>query len=162
MSITPAEVAQETARRMRRLGLQIGEDIRQLRSDAGVSISQLAGAADVHRSHLARIEADEVQPSLTVLAAIGVALGADLSVRYFPGSGPRLHDRLQAAMIETRSAIGTAQARTTDPVGTPGRTRRHSPLPIPHERLMSLGHSPLHRRHGWEPGSHGSGSTART
>lgn len=35
-----------------------------------------------------------------MLTAIGVALGADLGVRFFAGSGPRLVDRFQAAMIE--------------------------------------------------------------
>ena len=68
--------------------------------DAGVSLSELARAVGVHRSHIARIEAGTARPSLAVLTAIGVALGADLSVRYFAGSGPRLVDRFQAAMIE--------------------------------------------------------------
>lgn len=72
-----------------------------MRMEAGVSLAQLAEVVGVHKSHLARIEANQVQPSLEVLTAIGVALGADLSVRYFPGAGPRLHDRFQAAMVET-------------------------------------------------------------
>ena len=101
MTISRTEVARETARRMRRLGLQNGEDIRRLRTEAGVSLAKLAAAVGVHKSHIARIEANLVQPSLEVLTAIGVALGADLSLRYFPGIGPRLHDRFQAAMVET-------------------------------------------------------------
>lgn len=101
MTISRTEVARETARRMRRLGLQNGEDIRRLRVEAGVSLAQLAEVVGVHRSHIARIEANQVRPSLEVLTAIGVALGADLGVRYFPGAGPRLHDRFQAAMLET-------------------------------------------------------------
>lgn len=72
-----------------------------MREDAGVSLAGLADVVGVHKSHLARIESNQVEPSLRVLTAIGVALGADLSVRYFPGHGPRLHDRFQAAMIET-------------------------------------------------------------
>ena len=58
------------------------------------------GIVDIHRSHVARIESASARPSLEVLAAIGVALGAEMSLRYFPGSGPRLHDRFQASMIE--------------------------------------------------------------
>jgi len=85
---------------MRRLGLQCGEDIRRLRGDAGVSLAELADVVGVHRSHIGRIEANEVRPSLTVLTAIGVALGADVSVRFYTGSGPRLHDRFQALMVE--------------------------------------------------------------
>ena len=48
----------------------------------------------------ARIEAGVARPSLPILTAIGVALGADLSLRYFAGSGPRLHDRFQAPILE--------------------------------------------------------------
>lgn len=54
----------------------------------------------VHPSHIARIESAQARPSVEVLTAIGIALGADLSVRYFPGSGPRIRDRFQAAMVE--------------------------------------------------------------
>jgi transcriptional regulator with XRE-family HTH domain len=100
MSITPTEVARETERRMRRLGLQNGEQIRRLRSDAGVSLSALGATTGLNKSHLSRIEANKVQPSLEVLTSIGVALGADLSLRYYPGTGPRLHDRFQAPMVE--------------------------------------------------------------
>src|SRR5215218_3983207 len=100
MTITRTHVAKETARRMRRLSLQCGEDIRRMRMDAGISLGQLSEIVAVHKSHLARIEGSAVQPSLEVLTAVGVALGADLGVRYFPGAGPRLHDRFQAPMVE--------------------------------------------------------------
>jgi transcriptional regulator with XRE-family HTH domain len=100
MPISRTDVARETTPRMRRLGLHTGEEIRRLRLDAGVSLADLAAVTGIHKSHIARIEASQVQPSLTVLSAIGVALGADLSVRFFAGSGPRLHDRFQAAMVE--------------------------------------------------------------
>ena len=100
MTPSRTEVARETARRMRRLGLNLGEDIRRLRGEAGVSLAEVATVVGVHKSHIGRIEANQVQPSLEVLSAIGVALGADLSVRLFSGSGPRLHDRFQALMVE--------------------------------------------------------------
>jgi transcriptional regulator with XRE-family HTH domain len=85
---------------MRQVHLWIGEEVRRLRSEAGVSLSALAAVVGVHRSHIARIEAGQAHPSLEVLTALGVALGADLSIRYFAGSGPRLQDRFQAAMVE--------------------------------------------------------------
>ena len=69
--------------------------------EAGASLGGLSAVVGIHKSHLARIENGEAQPSLEVLSAIGVALGADLSVRYYPGSGPRIHDRFQAPMVET-------------------------------------------------------------
>lgn len=95
-------------RRIRRSRLQIGEEVRRLRTDAGVSLSELASVVGVHRSHIARIEGGRANPSLEVLTAIGIAVGADLGVRMFAGAGPRLHDRFQAAMVE-------ASVRALDP-----------------------------------------------
>lgn len=48
-----------------------------------------------------RVWADNRQISAEVLTvAISACLGADLGVRLFPGTGPRLKDRFQAPMIE--------------------------------------------------------------
>ena len=101
MTITRPHVERETSRRLRRLYLHLGEDIRRLRLDAGLTLTELGAVVGVHRSHLARIEDGHAAPSLRVLASIGVALGADLAVRYFAGVGPRLVDRFQALMIES-------------------------------------------------------------
>ena len=101
MTMSRTYVARETARRVRRGGVETGEQVRQMRLDAGVSLAELARVVNVHPSHIARIESATTKPSVEVLTAIGVALGADLSLRYFPGSGPRLHDRFQSAMVES-------------------------------------------------------------
>lgn len=98
--ISKTAVARETARRLRAQSAKTADDVRRLRLDAGVSLRELGAVADIHPSHLARIEATQVKPSLEVLMKIGVALGADLSLRYFAGTGPRLHDRFQAPMLE--------------------------------------------------------------
>jgi transcriptional regulator with XRE-family HTH domain len=71
-----------------------------MRLDANVSMRALATVTGVHPSTISRVEAGLIQPSLDVLIAIGIALGADLSLKYFDGSGPRLHDRVQAPMVE--------------------------------------------------------------
>jgi transcriptional regulator with XRE-family HTH domain len=86
---------------MRRFWLQIGEEMRRLREEAGISIGELAGVTGIHKSHIARIEAGLARPTIEVLTAISIALGADLSLRFFPGAGPRLHDRFQAPMVES-------------------------------------------------------------
>jgi transcriptional regulator with XRE-family HTH domain len=101
MAITRVCVGRETGRRLRRLHLQVGDDVHRLRLDAGLTMTELAAVVGVHRSHLARIEAGIAAPSLEVLTAIGVALGADLGLRYFAGAGPRLVDRFQAPMLDT-------------------------------------------------------------
>lgn len=63
----------------------------------------------IHKSHVARIEAGLARPTIEVLCAISVALGADLSLRFFPGAGPRVHDRFQAPMVE--SLLGELDSR---------------------------------------------------
>jgi len=78
----------------------LGEDLRRLRIDAGGSLTALADAVGVDPSHLARIEKGTSQPSLDLLERIAVALGADLGIRFFAGTGPRIHDRYQAPMLE--------------------------------------------------------------
>ena len=82
-----------------------------------------ARVTGIHRSHLARIEAGIASPSLDVLLAIGVALGADLSLRYFAGAGPRLVDRFQAPMMEyfLRKLDPRWSVRLEVPVVTPAR-----------------------------------------
>lgn len=83
----------------------MGEELRRLRLDSGASITALGEYVGVDPSHLARIEKGTAQPSLDLLERIAVALGADLSIRMFAGTGPRLHDRFQAPMLEALLAI---------------------------------------------------------
>lgn len=71
-----------------------------MRLDASVSMRALAAVTGVHPSTISRVEAGLIQPSLDLLIGIGIALGADLSLKYFEGAGPRLHDRFQAPMVE--------------------------------------------------------------
>jgi transcriptional regulator with XRE-family HTH domain len=123
MSVSRTSVARETARTLRRSSIDIGEQIHRMRLDAGVSMSELAHVVGIHRSHIARIEAATARPSLDVLTAIGIALGAEISVRYFPGSGPRLHDRFQAPMVEAfvRSLDSRWVVEVEVPISQPSR-----------------------------------------
>ncbi len=57
----------------------------------GVGISQ---------AYVSSMEAGNAAPSLEVILAVAAALGCDLSVRMFPGTGPRIRDRIQVAMSE--------------------------------------------------------------
>ncbi len=86
--------------RRRDLLRALGAEIRSQREDAGRSQAAIARAAGVAQSHLSGIEAGTAEPSLSVVAAIGAALGADLSLRLFPNTGPRIRDRSQLAMSE--------------------------------------------------------------
>jgi transcriptional regulator with XRE-family HTH domain len=88
------------ARRERQVWLHVGRQIEELRTEAGISRAVMARAAAIDPAYLLRIEAGRARPSARVLVAISAALGADLGIRLFPGSGPRVRDRFQAPMIE--------------------------------------------------------------
>jgi transcriptional regulator with XRE-family HTH domain len=79
---------------------QLGAEFRRLREDAGLSLTAVAGAAGIHRTHLQLIEGGERDASAQVLARVAAALGAEVSTRLFPTSGPRLRDRFQAPILE--------------------------------------------------------------
>ena len=78
----------------------IGTELRRLREDAGLSLRDVAHAAHIAPSHLSAVERGVAEPSLAVLAAITGILGADVSVRIYPGVGPRIRDHLQAPIVE--------------------------------------------------------------
>lgn len=91
---------QEATRRHRELRRSIGMDFRTLREVAGVTLTAAANAAGIDRAHLHRIELGERGASLEVLVAVSTALGARLSIKTYPDTGPRIRDRHQATMLE--------------------------------------------------------------
>ena len=68
--------------------------------DAAATKARVGEAAGVDRTFYGRIEAGDAHPSLETLVALSVALGSDLSIRVYPGTGPTLTDRHQARMEE--------------------------------------------------------------
>lgn len=94
-------IEREVGHRLRRVERRIGSDIFRLRTDAGATKARVASSAGVDRTFLGRIESGDAHPSLETLIAIATAMGADVSVRLYAGSGPRLTDRHQARMVET-------------------------------------------------------------
>lgn len=78
----------------------LGAEIRRLREDAGLSQAAVARAAGISPAHEGYVEAGRREASMDVLLRLGQALGADLSVRYFPATGPAIRDRWQLAMSE--------------------------------------------------------------
>ena len=95
-TVGPRRVSDAT----RRLFRKLGDDVRQQRDDAGLSQAVIARAAGINQPYLSRIEAGIGEPSVEVLLRIGIALGADLGIRYFANTGPRIRDHLQTAMSE--------------------------------------------------------------
>jgi HTH-type transcriptional regulator/antitoxin HipB len=88
------------ARRADAITRAIGLELRRLREDAGIHQADVARVAGVSQPLLSRVEAGDVRPSIGTLSALGAALGADLSIRFFPGAGVPIRDRFQARMIE--------------------------------------------------------------
>lgn len=110
-------------RRHRELVQGLTRDLSRIRTDSGATHGRVAEVAGIDRSHYSRIESGQVEPSLKTLVAIGTALGADVSIRLYPGSGPRLTDRHQARMIEAviRSLHPTWRPHVEIPVYRPAR-----------------------------------------
>ncbi|WP_322749872.1 MULTISPECIES: helix-turn-helix transcriptional regulator [unclassified Frankia] len=69
-----------------RLAFELGRGVRQLRQQRGWSQTELARAAGMTQSAVARFEAGGTVPTLPVLDRLADALDADLVVRVTPRS----------------------------------------------------------------------------
>ena len=87
-----------------------------------MTVAALAREAGLDPGHVWRIEHGQVEPSLRSLVAIGDALGADLAVRFYPSTGPRIHDRHQSAIADALLSMlhprwtPTTEVKVTAPV----------------------------------------------
>ena len=70
-----------------------------------MSLAELARGSGVDPSHLRRVELGDASPSLEIYAQIAAALGADLTLRLYPNTGPAIRDRHQAPILEALLAI---------------------------------------------------------
>lgn len=70
-----------------RLAYELGRTVRQLREARGCSQTELAKAAAMTQSAVARFEAGRTVPSLPVLERLAGALDADLVVQITPRAG---------------------------------------------------------------------------
>jgi transcriptional regulator with XRE-family HTH domain len=84
---------------------RVRDDLARIVEDAGVSTSALSRASGVARSHVARILAGEGAGSVETYARLSAALGADLSIRIYPNTGPPIRDRHQARILEALLAV---------------------------------------------------------
>ena len=64
---------------MKTIREKLGEKIRELRKEKGLSQEELAFRAGIHRNYLGGIERGERNPALDNIAAIARALGVDTS-----------------------------------------------------------------------------------
>lgn len=78
----------------------VGTQIVNLREDAHVSQRRLADEAGIDQGYLSRIERGLGEPTVAVLESIAEVLGATVSIRLQPTTGPRIRDHLQERMVE--------------------------------------------------------------
>jgi transcriptional regulator with XRE-family HTH domain len=78
----------------------VGGEIRRMRVDAGLTQRRLVSMAEIDHGFLSLIERGLREPSLAVLVSIATALGGNVNVRLYPGTGPRLTDPIQARITE--------------------------------------------------------------
>lgn len=74
--------------RLRQVRRKVGDDLARLRIDAAATKAAVASAAGIDRTFYGRIEAGEATPGLETLLAAATALGADVSIRLYGGTGP--------------------------------------------------------------------------
>ena len=126
-----------------------GSEIKQHREDAGLSQHALADAAEITQSFESAIEAGVASPSVEILERIAIVLGADLGLRFFAATGPRIRDRFQARMIEALLGIVGASWRPFLEVAVTHPARGFIDLVLAdssHQRLVATeAHSDLRR-----------------
>jgi transcriptional regulator with XRE-family HTH domain len=88
-----------------------------------MSIRRLATEAQIDPGYLSQILAGEREPSIAVLVAITRVLGADLSMRVYPTTGPTVRDGIQARIVEEllRITAPTWRRSVEVPVYRPAR-----------------------------------------
>jgi transcriptional regulator with XRE-family HTH domain len=101
VTVGDSKLQREIRERDRRLRESIGRSVRAIREDAALTRTAVAEAAGIDRSFVGRIEAGAREPSLSTLVAMSTVLGADLSVKLYPTTGPMIRDHIQAAMVES-------------------------------------------------------------
>lgn len=79
---------------------RLTDDLRRHCADAGISTRTLSTATGLDHGYLAEILRGEARPSIETYARLAAVLGADLSMRLYPNTGPSIRDRHQARILE--------------------------------------------------------------
>ena len=73
----------------RRLAYELGQQVRRLREDAGLTQEELAERIHSTQGTIARLEAGGREPAVSTLARIAAALDAEVELRLVPRSSQR-------------------------------------------------------------------------
>ena len=74
-------------------------------ADAGVSVRDLGMAPGLTPAYVGRILAGTERPTLEAYGRLAAVLGADLALRLYPNTGPAIHDRVSAPILEHVVAV---------------------------------------------------------
>lgn len=80
--------------------VRLRDDLERLCRDSGVSQRQLGAASGVPQSYVSEVLTGKAHPTLETYARLAAALGADLSTRIYPNTGPAIRDRLSVPILE--------------------------------------------------------------
>ncbi|MGH2465859.1 MAG: helix-turn-helix transcriptional regulator, partial [Candidatus Limnocylindrales bacterium] len=114
----------EGERALRRQSIRVAEELRRLRLRAGVSQAAVAASVGTTRSLICRFEQGDPAVSLRTRFRVAAALGADLRLSAYEGSGALIRDSRQAAIVEYLLQIRDRQWRPTVEASVPGPGRR--------------------------------------
>jgi transcriptional regulator with XRE-family HTH domain len=92
-------IERAAARQAREIGARLGNELRQAREDAGLSLSRLAVLCGMSKGQLHRIEGGASQPGWEILARLSAALGRKPVLTLYPDGDPLIRDHHAAAMI---------------------------------------------------------------
>jgi transcriptional regulator with XRE-family HTH domain len=96
----PTKLQAAADRHTQELRRGLVEQLSRLRIDAGMPVTQLAAAAGLSERYVGRILAGTERPTLEVYCRLAATLGADLGARIYSNTGPAIHDRHQAPILE--------------------------------------------------------------
>lgn len=136
--MSPTRLQSGADRRTTLVRRDVVEQVRRLRGDTGLSVRDLAVAAGLAPAYVGRILAGTERPSLEAYGRLAAVLGADLSVRLYPNTGPAFRDRLQAPILERLLEVRHPRWRpfTEVAVHKPSRGWIDAALHEPRERVI--------------------------
>lgn len=121
---------------------EVGESLRQLRSDRGLSLEKLAQIAGVSRAMLGQIELGQSTPTIKTLWKISRALDVPFSALL---SGKQTHGTTLLRASQTRRLTnekGTLVSRALFPLGGPRRVEFYELRLAPRAEEHAVAHSP--------------------
>ena len=117
MTVSRTSPRTATGRTTREIHRVVLGEIDRLRRDAGMSVRRLALEAAVDPGYLSQVFAGSRSPTTFVLVALTKVLGADLSMRVYPTTGPTVRDAIQAPIGEELLRIVAPTWRRSVEVG---------------------------------------------